>query len=279
LKLKHEKLPSYGTGSTYSKEYWQHLAVQFVRMGLLNRTRPHGSLKVTAAGRAVLQGQEVWGTLPGRFVRTAAPEMPEHAPELYEQLRALRARLAKERNIPPYVIFHDRSIIEMAARFPRTPAQLGQIYGVGQRKMEAYGPHFLPVIQIYCEENDAPPFQKSTAASSRPVSSSGKKRTDYVWEHFQAGESIPSIAEDLGFKQMTILNHLKKAFEAGRPLRIADLKETSKLTAAEEQRVIAAFDDCGTTYLKPTFEALNETVPYDQLHLWRLIYQVMGAME
>jgi ATP-dependent DNA helicase RecQ len=280
LQFRHDQLGSHGAGGGYSKEYWQHLATQFIRMGLLKRTPPHGSLKVTPAGKAVLAGQEIWGRLPGRFARTAVREMPEHAPELFQQLRALRARLASERNIPPYVIFQDRSLIEMAAYFPRTPEELGQVYGVGKRKLDEYGPHFLPVIQAYCRENEmdgtaSPPKTDSPYRASP----SGQKRTDYVWEHFQAGETISTIAADLGFTQNTILNHLKKAFEAGRPLNVDGLRAASALTPEEEQRVMEAFDEHGTEYLKSIFVALNESVPYDQLHLWRLIYQVSSRCD
>ncbi len=74
LKFNHQELPSYGTGAAYSKEYWQHIAAQFIRMGFLKRIPPHGSLRVTPEGKAVLQGTEVWGRLPGRFARTAARE-------------------------------------------------------------------------------------------------------------------------------------------------------------------------------------------------------------
>jgi ATP-dependent DNA helicase RecQ len=193
---------------------------------------------------------------------------------LFEQLRALRSKLAAERGLPPYVIFHDRSLIEMATYYPRTPAELGQIYGVGQRKTEAYGPHFLPVIQAYCDQNDVQPVQKPPFTRFQHLSPSGRERTEYIWEQFQSGESIAAIAADTGFVQQTILNHLRKAFEAGRPLRLAGLEEASELSEAVEQRVIAAFDECGTEFLKPVFEALDGAVSYDQLHIWRLIYRV-----
>ncbi|MFH1634804.1 MAG: DNA helicase RecQ [Chloroflexota bacterium] len=274
LKFKHDQLPSHGVGQTYTQEYWRHIAGQFIRMGLLERTKPHGSLKVTTAGKAVLQGKEVWGTLPGIFRTVSAPEARDYDQGLFEQLRSLRSRLASERELPPYVIFHDRALIEMSTYFPRTPAELTQIYGVGQRKVEEYGPVFLPIIQAYCDANDLQPLQKSPQPIAKRASRTGQKRTDYIWEHFQAGESISAIAADMGFTQSTILNHLKKAFEAGCPLPLDGLKKASQLSPEEELRVLAAFDECGTDYLRPVFDALGEAVSFDQLHLWRLICQV-----
>ncbi len=277
LKFRHDKLPSHGAGQAYSKKQWQHLAAQFVRRGLLERTQPHGSLKVTAEGGAVLGGEQFWGTLPGIYGGSARSEMPEHDPALFEELRSLRTRLANERGLPPYVVFPDRSLIEMAAYFPQTLEEFEQIYGVGQRKVKEYGPHFLPPIQAYCQENEIQSVPKPARDVSRPASLTGQRRTDHVWEHFQAGASIADIAADMGFTQGTILNHLKKAHQAGKPLDIEGLIASSQLSSEDGKRVIAAFDDLGVEYLKPVFEALGESVPYDQLHLWRLIYQVMNA--
>ena len=206
--------------------------------------------------------------------------MPEHNHELFEQLRALRASLARERGIPPYVIFHDRSLIEMAVYFPRTPAELGRIHGVGARKLEEYGPHILPVIQAYCQEHEIEAYTRTPAiVTSRHSTPSVHQRTDFIWEQFQAGESMSSIAADLGFTEGTILSHLEKAFAAGRALDISNLRGTSTLSPQEGQQVLDAYENSGTEFLKPVFEALNGTVSYDQLRLWRLIYKVKTQVE
>jgi ATP-dependent DNA helicase RecQ len=279
LKFKHDRLSSHGAGRDYSEEQWRQLAGQFIRQGLFERTQPHGSLKVTSAGKAVLQGGEVLGRLPGLRVRTATGKAPEHDAILFEGLRALRARLATERGLPPYIIFHDRSLIEMAAYFPHTPLELGKIYGVGQRKVAEYGPHFLPVIQAYCREHRIRPVPKPSPRTDRSASNSNQPRINYVWGRFQAGESLADIAADLDIRQETILYHLKKAFEAGKPLREDGLKEASQLSLEDEQRVMTAFEELGDAYLKPVFEALDGSVDYDQLNLWRLIFQVRMAKE
>ena len=281
LQFGHEKLASHGAGRAYSQKQWQHLAAQFIRQGLLERSQPHGSLKVTAEGKAVQDGQEVWGHLPGGIpgISAAPAEVPEHDPALFEQLSALRSRLASERSLPPYVIFHDRALVEMATHFPQTPDALTQIYGVGQRKVEEYGPHFLPIIAAYCQENGINPTPKPAIQPSSRPSPAGQQRAETIWGHFQAGESMAQIAADLGFTVGTILNHLKKSHEAGKVLRVEGLREASQLALEEEARVLAAFAELGDGYLKPVFDALDGRVPYDQLHLWRLIYQVTVARE
>jgi len=277
FQFKHNQLPSYATGRGYTKEQWRHLGNQFVRLRLLERTRPHGSLKLTDEGKAVLEGGEVWGRLPGILISARiTQEAPHHDQALFEQLRNLRAKLAIERGLPPYVIFNDRSLMEMATFFPCTPAELVKIYGVGEKKAVLYSPHFLPIIQAYCDANPVALTPVPTPRFSRQGSPTGQKRTDYVWGNYQAGESIETLAADLGITPGTILNHLKKAHQAGKPLRSDGLKTYNQLSIEEEQRVFQAFGELGTERLKPVFDALGESVPYDQLHIWRLIYQVMA---
>jgi len=275
LRMKHDQLPSFSTGGEYTKEQWRHFAGQFIRKGLVKRTQPHGSLVVTDEGRAVLKGKTISGLMSGALFQTEIPiSEQEYDSELYEQMRALRASLATERNVPPYVIFHDRSMIEMAQYFPLTPEALGQIYGVGRRKLEEYAPYFLPVIQAYCREKDIQPVPKPATHRGSRVSVTGKNRMDVVWEQFQAGKSLDLIAGELGIKPNTALKHLQRAFEAGRSLNLDELKKISELSEEVEHRVVRAFDEFGTFRLRPIFDALDGTVSYDQLHLWRLIYEV-----
>jgi len=232
---------------------------------------------VTPAGKAVLQGGEVLGKPPGLIARAAVGKAPEHDAALFERLRTLRARLAGERSLPPYVIFQDRSLIEMATYFPHTPDELGKIYGVGQRKVLKYGPHFLPIIQTYCQENQIKPVSRTTNKPAKRQSISYQQRANFAWEQFQDGKSLADIAAELGSTQRTVLTYLRKAFETGKPLREDGLKEAGQLSPLDEQRVQAAFEELGDAYLKPVFEALNGCVDYDQLQLWRLIFQVRLA--
>ncbi|MEH3035162.1 MAG: DNA helicase RecQ [Sphingomonas adhaesiva] len=115
------------------------------------RTNPHGGLEFGPAARALLKGE---ATLPliepparerrrkGAGAQTANPVDDP----LFEALRACRRDLAKEAGVPPYVIFHDSALREMAALRPASASALGRISGIGQRKLDAYGAAFLKVI-------------------------------------------------------------------------------------------------------------------------------------
>jgi ATP-dependent DNA helicase RecQ len=273
--FKHDQLSSYGMGLEYSAEAWRHLAAQFIRRGLLKRKKAHGSLVLTEVGKRVLGGETFVGNPPGDVgFKPVSREDPRIDQELFEKLRATRTSLARERNLPPYTIFHDSTLTEMAVNFPITREAFLGIRGVGTRKLEQYGPHFLPVIQAYCQEKGINPNQEILKIKRTRRTVAGQKRTEAIWERYQEGMSIQDLVEAFGIKPSTVLHHLKKAFASGQMLRTDGLKAFSTLSAEDSKEVLEAFRQHGTERLKPVFEALGERVHYDELHLWRLIYQV-----
>jgi len=132
---------------------------QLVGVGLLARDGdPYPVLRLTAAGNSLLRGtgecvlyREVKPPTPRRrgrsMVRDAAIAGVDV--ELFDALRDVRLRLARERGVPPYVIFHDTTLRDMAERRPRTIADLHQIYGVGARKAADFGDAFLDAIRTF----------------------------------------------------------------------------------------------------------------------------------
>lgn len=157
-----DKLSVYGIGAEYSKEQWKRLALQFLQQKLLNRDPQHGSLRLTQAGWAVLRNEEQFqGVLvnsenhiekPGTD-DTTSEESNEYNHEFFEQLRAKRKELADAEHVPPYVIFHDKTLQEMAAQLPQSVETFMQIHGIGAAKVEKYADVFLPIICAHCQEH------------------------------------------------------------------------------------------------------------------------------
>ncbi len=149
----HDQLSCYGIGRDLLREQWKRLARQLVQQGLLAEDE-HGGLRVTGEGRSVLRGRKVMGTLAPDRRRAGAYRSvevdPEYDQELFQQLRTKRRELAEATMVPPYVIFSDRSLQEMATYFPQSREAFGRIYGVGRRKLERYADEFLTVIRGYC---------------------------------------------------------------------------------------------------------------------------------
>ena len=117
------------------------------------RTNPHGGLEFGPAARALLEGEATLALVepPKRERRrrgAGATDNPVDDP-VFEALRATRRELAKEAGVPPYVIFHDSALREMAALRPTSLAALGRIAGIGQRKLDAYGQAFLDTLRAH----------------------------------------------------------------------------------------------------------------------------------
>ncbi len=148
----HDRLSVFGIVGADEARLLQPLSRALQARGSLVATE-HGGLRLDGDARAILKGDTPVvivrppPTHNGRRRREQAPN-PVGDP-LFEALRALRRELAAEAQVPPYVIFHDATLREMAGARPASPTELGKIPGVGARKLEAYGDAFLAVIRRY----------------------------------------------------------------------------------------------------------------------------------
>ena len=149
-KMGHDRLSVFGIVSGAEAALIRPLSRALQARGLLTTTE-HGGLSLGGDARAVLKGEAPVQIVappikkPDGRRRAAAADMPNDP--LFEALRTKRRELATEAKVPPYVIFHDSVLREMAALKPASRVALGQITGIGARKMEAYGDAFLAVIR------------------------------------------------------------------------------------------------------------------------------------
>jgi ATP-dependent DNA helicase RecQ len=195
----------------------------------------------------------------------------EYNHALFALLRQTRKEIADEAGVPPYVIFSDRTLIEMAAYYPQSITSLLHISGVGQVKLQQYGEAFVEVIKSFCEKHDLPESQKEKPREKSDLS----RRYRIVAEAYNAGETIQSLMERYRVMAGTIIDHLTRFLTAGNPLRKGADPE-SMTTASPEQRQAAftAFEELGTLFLKPVYDRLNGTLTYDELKILRLLYLV-----
>jgi len=155
--LGHDRLPLFGIGKDRARAEWQSLIRQLVAAQFLNLdVAGHGGLSIAAKGRALLKGEEEFRyrrdmirTSPRKQRRERTAEAAQLDPQretVLQRLKALRWQLSRQRRVPPYVIFSDRSLIDMAARLPLTEMDFAQVHGVGAAKLEAFGRVFLGEI-------------------------------------------------------------------------------------------------------------------------------------
>ena len=154
--LGHEQLSTWGIGAHHSEPVWMSIIRQLIHHGyLVQDIAAYSVLKLTDAARPLLRGEENLELALPR-VRAKAKKKPAAAREsgpydevLFEHLRELRKRLADEQGVPPYIVFGDATLIQMAAQLPLDDEALLAISGVGQAKLKKYGSEFLDAITTY----------------------------------------------------------------------------------------------------------------------------------
>ncbi len=157
----HNNLSSYGAGSEYNRKKWQIFVRELINSGLIDVAgHKYPVLKLNQKSLDILSGKiSICLTKPAERAREIAviPRRDEQAigevdHGLFELLRVLRKSMADSENVPPYVIFHDSALREMATYFPQTTENIAKIKGIGKVKLERYGNKFLEKIIDYCKQ-------------------------------------------------------------------------------------------------------------------------------
>ena len=273
LRLGHDRLSTYGIGSELNKKQWMHLARQLVQMGYLIQESEYRTLSLSAKGNMALRDRTaILGQLQEveeRASKKANQEELEYNHALFALLRAKRKELADLAGVPPYVIFPDRTLVEMAAYMPQSAERLLDISGVGQVKARQYGQAFLEVLQTYCRKHNLPEKIKAT----RRTKDDSGRRYVMVAEAFNAGESVAALMERYHVAAGTILDHLARYAEAGHKLRhLEELLALSSASPDQQAAAFTAFEEAGTALLKPVYDRLNGTLNYDELKILRICY-------
>ncbi len=156
--LGHDRIKTYGVGKDKDKRHWRLIIDNLLAQGLVAQTPgDYPVLELQPEARQVLfNGRQVHvlktiKTKGKRPKRTGATDTGPYNEELFEQLRDLRKQLASKQGVPPYVIFSDKTLHEMARSFPTTDSEMLQITGIGATKLERYGPAFTQIIQTFRE--------------------------------------------------------------------------------------------------------------------------------
>jgi ATP-dependent DNA helicase RecQ len=160
--LGHDRIKTYGVGRDREKRYWRFLLDNLLAQGVVEQTEgKYPVLQLLPPAREVLFGDRQVHVLrtrkrPPKRKAGAATAVDAYDEALFDELRGLRRRLAAARRIPPYVIFSDKTLHEMARKFPVTPAQMLRITGVGEAKLERYGKPFMDAITEFQEGRGIP---------------------------------------------------------------------------------------------------------------------------
>ena len=273
LRYEHENLSTYGIGDDLTQKQWMHLSRQLTQMGYLQKSGEYSVLALTSQAmdalknRTAIMGHLQEAELPVRR-GGAKQKVLDYDKNLFAILRIKRKELADEASVPPYVIFSDKTLVEMSAYYPQSLDSVLKMSGVGQAKLRRYGEAFLSEITSYCAEKGLSEKEKESYREK----SDKNRRYMIVGEMYNAGESIASLSERYQVQASTIVNHLVRFASAGNPLiKGEDLQSQTSLSISRQEKAIAAFEELGTDFLKPVFEKLDGKIGYDDLKIMRLI--------
>ena len=222
----HNGLPIYGQGKDHDAQYWHSLLRQCLIFGLLEKDIENfGVVKISEKGMDFIENpysmkltkdhdydEEVKEEQEQEEVQQAAG----HDEALFEMLKALRKKIAKEKELPPYVLFQDPSLKEMATTFPTKLEELAHVGGVGQGKAQKFGPPFLALIKKYVEENDI-----MTASDVVVKSAVNKSKIKiYIIQQIDKKMDLEEIASSKGIDMRELMEEIEHICYAGTKLNL-----------------------------------------------------------
>ena len=268
--FKHDELSVFGAARDFGDAELKRVVGLLLAKDLLVKDgTKYRTLAISRAGRTFLTERErLTLTRPkqsdvGSSPASGATDV-KYDRGLFETLRDLRTRMATQRGVPAFVIFHDATLQQMALHFPRSPDSFSRISGVGAAKLEQYSEEFLAVIREYIrdnglEERNGPPRERERNRPTPRAGSTYEKTKDLLLRKLPIGE----IAELRGLTVGTIINHLEVLATAGEQLDIGYLMPPDDRVA----KIEAAFRDSGSLHLAPIQDLLGEEYSYEELRL------------
>jgi ATP-dependent DNA helicase RecQ len=277
----HEHLSTYGIGKDRSLDEWRQLARSLTHQGFLTQTTDgYGVLKLNDRSWEVMRSQRnvllpiERDTEPAKGTeREEARERPVDVDILFERLRLLRKNLADEQEVPPYVIFSNATLNQMAEQQPTDRKDFAKLSGVGAKKLEQYADDFIGLILEHHQKYPPAEITESTTSrvkqEAQPKSKLSKASTQReTLTMYENGLDIDEIARDRNLKPATVWTHLVQLIEAGYAINC------DRLVAPERQTVIyEALDAIGGDGLRNLFDHLREEYTYDEIKIIRAIWQ------
>lgn len=257
-------LTTYGIMKDYTKEALKEIiAFLIAEKYIILEGDGYPTLSLTSRAYNVLKGNEV---VFMRILLEKTKEKQHSRGEvlpkdsgLFDKIKNIRSNIASQQGVPPFVIFSDATLNEMATYYPTTKEEMLMISGVGQIKYDKYGKTFLDVILEYINHYDIkkPEYFKEE-------SKKGNKKESYLESYllYKEGVSLNDIAKTRGLSVTTVESHLAKSLENGLDVNLYDF-----MSAEDEAMIEKAIKAVGEDYLKPIKEILPDTITYTAIKL------------
>lgn len=270
--FRHNEVKTYGAGKHKDKNYWRSLADELLAQEALRQEGDrYPVLKLTPKGSAILFGNETVTALKKEERAAGAPALKKREGEpydaaLFERLRSVRKKIAEEFQVPPYIIFSDKTLHEMSRLYPVSSAALRMVGGVGDAKLERYGEMFLTEIARYLKENPGSlPVGKQPGEQLSPKKKKGESMEE-TYELYRKMLSMENIAKMRGLAISTIALHLERLILGGRVTDIDPLVGPGKALLIEDY-----FIETRPQNLSQVVEHFNGAVSFEEARLVRAV--------
>ncbi len=280
-KLGHDQLKTYGAGKEKDKKYWRQIIDNLLAQDcILQNAEKHSSLELTPKGQQILLGKKQFEVIRQKSVQQAVPEgiTAGYSQKLFAQLRTERQRIAKKECVPPFVIFSDRTLREMALYFSDTPEKMGGVSGVGDAKLKKYGDTFMTIIEMYKLMNPEEAEEHAVLQAPIKIKKTRKNKTGKTVKETlkmaKQGLTVEGIAAIRDLGEGTIGQHIETLLAEGHhdDLDIDRLIDPEIRIMCEE-----LFDRLSGASMRSIIEASGNKVTYADLRLVRAFMQVKSS--
>ena len=273
---RHEGLAEFGIGNDLPDHYWNSLIRQMLLESLLSKDiEDYGVLKITKGGEAFSKKPRSFNIVLNNLYEEANADDDEGSEaatgtaldeKLFEMLKEMRQKEAKKKSLPPFVIFLETSLQDMATLYPTTLEELEKCSGVSKGKAIRYGKPFIEMVKRYVEENNI--VRPDDFVMKSVVNKSGNK----VYIIQQTDKKIPLevIAKNKGWRMDEMLEEMETIAASGTKLNL-DYAIAEMLDENEQEEIIEYFKGCETSSLQLALEELSEhSFTWEQLKIMRI---------
>lgn len=278
----HQQLKTFGIGRDQPKAYWRSLLDALLAAGKLRLSAAQYPVpQMTEDGMALLMGQSSFAMSVDKRVepekvkrsRGQAPQIDCHD-GLFGYLREIRKEVADVEGVPPYVVFSDRTLREIAAYMPASEAEFLRLHGIGDNKHARYGARFIGEVANFLADHPGVREQRQDWAGPAMASkaSTVKRGMGETYRATQAlireGLGLEEIVTRRGMARSTVEGHISHLMEQGEEISVRQFVSEEAETLAR-----ALFDEHGLSALKPVFEGSQGQVSYGQARIVRAAIQ------
>lgn len=275
--FRHEGLPEFASGNDKEQGFWNSLIRQMLLEGLLVKDiEEYGVLKFTKKSEAFLKKPASFKIVINTLYDNANGEDDNEVAEdtvgvatdevLFELLKDMRLKEAKKKNLPPFVIFLENSLQDMATFYPTTLPELEKCQGVSKGKAIRYGKPFVELIAKYVEENDIE--KPDDFVMKSVVNKSGNKV--FIIQQTDKKVALETIARNKGWKLEEMLEEMETIAASGTKLNL-DYAIAEMLDEDDQEEIMEYFKNCETSSLQIAQEELSEyDFSWEQLKIMRI---------